>query len=358
MQSPGTSWLHKVSNGVFVIAEAGINHNGDTDIARRLVDVAVDSGASAIKFQTFRTESLLTKDAPKAEYQQRNTGAEESQFEMLKTVELSEKQHLEILRYCQRRGIVFISTPFDEQSADLLERMNVPLFKIPSGEITNLPLLEHIARKGRPMIISTGMSYLEEVREAVRSTQSAGCNDIALLHCVSNYPTQIEDVNLKAMHTMEKAFRLPVGFSDHTTGHEAALTAVALGAKIIEKHFTLDRKLPGPDHKASLEPSELTRFVRSIRNVEAALGDGVKKPVPSELSTKEMARKSLVFHSAFPAGTVLTADHVTAKRPNTGLSPSRLQDVVGRRLLRDVEAEMQVAWPILSDSCQGLPLQR
>ena len=347
MKSIHPTWLSEICNGVFIIAEAGINHNGNMDIAKRLVDVAVHSGADAIKFQTFRTESLLTKDAPKAEYQRKNTGSGESQFEMLKAVELSEEQHLEILKYCQKRKVVFISTPFDEHSADLLEQMDVPLFKVPSGEITNLPFLEHIARKGRPMIISTGMSFLEEVKAAVRSSKSAGCSDIALLHCVSNYPTEIEDVNLKAMRTMEEDFRLPVGFSDHTTGNEAALAAVALGAQIIEKHFTLDKNLPGPDHKASLAPGDLTCFVESIRNVEAALGDGVKRPVASELSTRKMARKSLVFRSAFPAGTVLTEEHTTAKRPNNGLSPGCLVNVLGRRLLCNVDVDQPVSLDIL-----------
>jgi N-acetylneuraminate synthase/N,N'-diacetyllegionaminate synthase len=340
-------WLQKLTDGVFIIAEAGINHNGDMQLARGLVDIAAAAEVDAVKFQTYRTEDLLTADAPKAEYQKAATGEEESQFEMLKRCELSQEQLEEIVTYCKAKEILFISTPFEERSADLLESLDVPLFKIPSGEITNLPFLGYVARKGRPLIISTGMSYLGEVEQAMQTVWQSGCEEVALLHCTSNYPASVHDVNLQAMSLLKQSFKVPVGYSDHTLGFEIAVAAVALGARIIEKHFTIDRKLPGPDHQASLEPKQLKQLVQVIRNVEVALGDGIKQPAEAELSTRSMARKSLVFAKTLSAGTELTEEMVEAKRPGTGISPVFLQRIVGRRLVRNVEAGALISWEVL-----------
>ena len=263
--------------GAFVIAEAGVNHNGDMAIARQLIDAAAEAGCDAVKFQTFRAEALTSEDAEKAAYQKETSGENETQYEMLKRLELPQKEHRALMDYCAERGIAFLSSPFDEQSADFLEELDLPLFKIPSGEITNEPFLRHVARKGRPLIVSTGMSYLSEVEAAVRCIREEEGAEMALMHCVSNYPARFEDVNLRAMGTLRQAFGGAVGYSDHTMGIEAPIAAVALGAELIEKHFTLDRDMPGPDHRASLEPGELEAMMRGIRNIERALGDGKKK---------------------------------------------------------------------------------
>ena len=314
----------------FIIAEAGVNHNGRLDLARRLVEVAARAGADAIKFQTFTAERLVTPDAPKAEYQGRATGAAESQYDMLRRLELSAAAHQELMTCCREQGILFMSTPFDEESADFLETLGVPGFKIASGEITNLPLLTHVARKGKPMIVSTGMARLGEVEAAVEAISAMGHRSYALLHCVSDYPASAADANLRAMHTLRAAFDVPVGYSDHTEGIEVALAAAALGACIIEKHFTLDRSLPGPDHGASLEPEELRRLVQGIRTVEAALGHGRKEPTRGEASTAAAARKSLAASRDIPAGTVLTDDLIAVKRPGTGLPPAMRPHLLGR----------------------------
>ena len=332
---------------VFIIAEAGCNHNGDTDLAKRLIDVAAESGADAVKFQTFRAESLATEHAPKADYALETTDPGESQLEMQKKLELSPDQHEELIAYCRNREILFLSSAFDIESADLLESLRVSAFKIPSGEIVNHPLLEHIARKGKPIILSTGMSYLGEVEEAVHIIQGAGNPELALLHCTSNYPARAEDVNLRAMTTVATAFDLPVGYSDHTPGIEVSIAAVTMGACIIEKHFTLDRSLPGPDHQASLEPHELVELVRTIRNVETALGDGIKRPMLSEENTRQIARKSIVARCGIPRGTILTSDMVTAKRPGTGILPSQLRYVLGRSTNRDIAADEMITWEML-----------
>lgn len=321
-----------------IVAEAGVNHNGDPESARRLVDGAFEAGADAVKFQTFKTERLVSPEAPKAAYQVRTTGAEESQFEMLKRLELPPEAHRSLLAQCRRQGIAFLSTPFDEESADFLDSLGVPAFKIGSGEVTNLPLLRHVARKGKPIILSTGMSWLGEVEAAVRAIREAGGPGLALLHCVSNYPADPRDANLRAMRTMAEAFDVPVGYSDHTLGADVALAAVALGACVIEKHFTLDRNLPGPDHRASLEPAELAALVKGIRTVELALGTGRKEPAASEADVAGAARKSLVMARDAAAGTVLTEDLVSIQRPGTGLPPAVLPYVIGRRLRRDVAA--------------------
>jgi N-acetylneuraminate synthase len=309
----------------FIIAEAGVNHDGDRMKALELVDVAAESGADAVKFQTFRAEDVVTRTAPKAAYQQQNTDAGESQFEMLKRLELGVEDHIALIGRCEQKGIEFMSTPFSANAADMLDELGIAVFKIPSGEITNLPLIEHIARKGRPSIISTGMATLTEVRQAAEAFQAAGNRELALLHCVSNYPAASGDVNLRAMRTMAKAFEVPVGYSDHTLGIEIALASVALGACILEKHFTLDNDLPGPDHQASLEPGDLKEMVRAIRTIEAAMGSGEKGPASSEEETARVARRSLVAARKIPARTCLEGEMIAARRPGTGLPPSYAQ---------------------------------
>ncbi len=322
----------------FIIAEAGINHNGRLESARQLVDVAVSAGCDAVKFQTFRTEKVCSPLAPKATYQLETTGSSESQIEMIRKLELPFNAFRELHHYCGEKGIIFLSTPFDYESADFLAELPVPAFKIPSGEITNLFFLEHIARKGRPLIVSTGMATMEEVAVAVETIHAAGNRQIALLHCVSNYPADPSSMNLRAMHTLAEAFETPVGLSDHTVGTEIAFAAVALGACVIEKHFTLSHDLPGPDHRASLEPSELTNLVKGIRNIEVALGDGIKRPAAEELNTAEVARRSLVAATFIPAGAALTVEMLDILRPGTGLSPSMRPQLVGRRARVNIEA--------------------
>jgi N,N'-diacetyllegionaminate synthase len=321
---------------VFVIAEAGVNHNGDLKMARALIDVAVEAGADAVKFQTFQADRLVTPNAPKAEYQLQTTGEAESQLEMLRRLELSPNAHRELQSYCYERGILFLSTPFDQEAVDLLDGLGVPAFKISSGDLTNSPLLEYVASKGKPVILSTGMSELSELIEAVSVLNTAGCENPVLLHCVSNYPAQPSEVNLRAMLTMRSAFDVPVGFSDHTEGIDVALAAVALGACVIEKHFTLDRTLTGPDHRASLEPAELRELVRSIRRVETALGSGRKMPSASEVETAKVARRSLVAAHDIPAGATLEREMVVLRRPGTGMSPAMLETLRGRRVISDI----------------------
>lgn len=314
----------------FVIAEAGVNHNGSIGLARRLIDAAATAGADAVKFQTFRADRLATASAPKAEYQRRGLDAEGSQFEMLRRLELPENAYPGLIDYCSERGILFLSSPFDELSADFLEGLGVEAFKIPSGELTNLPFLGHVARKGKPLILSTGMSTLEEVETAVEVVRGGGNPAMVLLHCVSNYPARPEDVNLRAMATMRTAFHVPVGYSDHTEGDEISIAAVASGAAVLEKHFTLDRSLPGPDHQASLEPCELTKLVRRIRAVERAMGDGLKVPAEHERSTAAVARKSLAAACDIARGASISRSMVCALRPGTGIPPSQLSLVLGR----------------------------
>lgn len=321
-----------------VIAEAGVNHDGDIEKALHLVDIAADAGADYVKFQTFSTERLVLPDAPKAAYQQRGTSVAETQFEMLRRLELSEQAHRAVQARARSRGIGFLSTPFDEVAADFLSSLGVSLWKVPSGELTNLPFLRHVARMGGPMIISTGMATLGEVERALGVVRAAGCADITLLHCTSSYPAAVDDVNLRAMVTMSNAFGVPTGYSDHTSGIEVAIAAAALGAVIIEKHFTYDARATGPDHAASLEPRALGELVRSVRNVSRALGDGVKRPVPAEYDVAQAARKSLVVARAVEAGAMVTRDDVALRRPGTGLSAEWLDAVVGRRALRPLVA--------------------
>jgi N,N'-diacetyllegionaminate synthase len=333
---------------VFIIAEAGVNHNGSLDLALRLVDAAKASGADAVKFQTFRADLLATHSAPKAPYQERTTANGESQFGMLQRLELDAAAHQHLIDRCRQIGIQFLSSPFDTQSADLLATMDVPLFKVPSGEITNLPFLRHLARKGRPLILSTGMSTLGEVEEAVNVLQAAGASQLTLLHCVTEYPAPYSEVNLRAMLTLKCAFGLPVGYSDHTPGIDIAIAAAALGAEVIEKHFTLDRSLPGPDHAASLEPVELQQMVAAIRHVEAALGTGIKTPAPCELPNVSVARKSVVAARSLPAGHQLSTGDLDIKRPGNGLAPKLIPVLIGRTLRAGLVKDEVISWDHLA----------
>ena len=332
----------------FVIAEAGVNHNGDLARAKQLVQAAARAGADAVKFQTFKAAHLVTAEAPQAAYQAANTGVTESQFDMLKRLELPLEAFAELSRFCEQECIQFMSTAFDEESADFLATLGMGIFKIPSGELTNLPLLRHIARHGRPMIVSTGMATLDEVSAAVAAIRSTGNDAVTVLHCVTNYPAPPEEVNLRAMATMRAAFNVPIGYSDHTLGIEAAVFAVAAGATVIEKHFTLDCGLPGPDHKASLEPDALAEMVRSIRRVETLLGNGFKAPSTAELAVAKVVRRSVVARHPIPAGTVLEETMLVLRRPGTGIPPSQFDELPGRRVKRDIAAGCMLQWEDLA----------
>ena len=316
-----------------VIAEAGVNHNGSLEIAKKLIDVAAEAGVDYVKFQTFKTELLVSKSAVKAEYQQKNLcDGNDSQYQMLKQLELSREQHLILIDYCKKKGVKFLSTAFDLDSIDFLTEIHLGLWKIPSGEITNYPYLRKIARRGEPVILSSGMSGYREIEEALAVLEENGVrhNDIIILHCNTEYPTPMEDVNLRAMQSIAERFHVEVGYSDHTRGIEVPIAAVALGASVIEKHFTLDRNMEGPDHKASLEPDELKRMVSSIRNIEKALGDTEKRITPSEVKNVEVARKSIVAASKIEKGEIFTEQNLTVKRPGNGISPMQWLDVVGK----------------------------
>ncbi|MBI3456368.1 MAG: N-acetylneuraminate synthase [Candidatus Rokubacteria bacterium] len=331
----------------FLIAEAGVNHNGDVALAKRLIEAAAEAGADAVKFQTFRSERLVSPTARKAAYQAAATGAQESQLDMIRRLELPAEAYSDLKRHCEARGVLFLSTPFDEESADLLDTLGVAAFKIPSGEVTNPVLLAHVGRKGKPVILSTGMSTLEEVAAAVATLRQAGAQGIAVLHCVSSYPADPADANLRAMATLAEACHVPVGYSDHTPGIEVALAAAALGACVIEKHLTLDRTLPGPDHRASLEPAQFSALVRGVRIIESALGDGRKRPRPSEADTAAVARRSLVAARDLPAGATLTEDALAILRPGTGLAPSLRARVVGRRAKVAIPAGTPLTWEMV-----------
>lgn len=324
---------------VFLIAEAGVNHNGDLDTALRMIETARRAGVDAIKFQTFKTESLVTRSADKADYQKEATGAGESQYDMLKKLELSFDDFRTIMKKCREAGIMFLSTAFDKESADFLDESGMEAFKIPSGDATNVPFLRHIAQKGKPMIVSTGMCSLAEVNVAVQCIKEAGNRQLVLLHCVSAYPAAPASVNLSAMRTLETAFHVPAGYSDHTVGIEISVASAALGATVIEKHFTLDKHQSGPDHASSIEPDELERLVVSVRNVEQAIGDGHKRAASCELSTARAARKSLVAIRDLRKGDVLADNMIVVKRPGTGLSPAMLEHVTGLRLAVDVSRD-------------------
>ncbi len=327
---------------IFIIAEAGVNHNGSLETARRLIDAAAEAGADAVKFQTFKTENLVCRNAEKAAYQMVTTDAEESQFDMLKRLELTPDMHKELISCCHDKNIMFLSTPFDMESLHYLIGCGVSIIKIPSGEITNYPLLREAAKSGRRIILSTGMSTLDEVREAVTVLKENGSADITVLHCNTEYPTPFRDVNLRAMQTIKEEIGVSVGYSDHTQGIEAAVAAAALGAEMIEKHFTLDKNMEGPDHKASLEPDELAEMIRAVRHIEQAMGDGKKKPSASEKKNMAVARKSIVAACGVKAGETFTEDNLTAKRPGTGLSPMLWNQVIGRQAKRDFTADEMI----------------
>jgi len=326
---------------VFIIAEAGVNHNGSIELALKLVDVAVEAKADAVKFQTFNAENVISRFAEKAEYQKETTNSEETQLEMARRLELNRGDHEELLRHCISKGIEFLSTPFDHKSIDLLVSLGLERIKIPSGEITNLPYLCHIGKYGKAIILSTGMASLEEIEAALVLLEKSGTSraNVTVMHCNTEYPTPMIDVNLKAMLSIRNSLGVEVGYSDHTLGIEVPVAAVALGATVIEKHFTLDRTLPGPDHRASLEPIELKAMVQSIRNVEKAMGDGIKRASPSELKNKPIARKSIVAAMDINKGVRITEENITVKRPGTGISPMLWGEVLGKVAIRDFKSD-------------------
>jgi len=339
---------------VLVIAEAGVNHNGDLEIAKRLVAAAAEAGADAVKFQTFRADEVASPQAARAEYQVRNGRTQgQSQLDMLRGLELGRDAHFALAQYAEEKGILFLSSPFDPTSTDLLEEIGVPLFKLGSGEITNIPLLRHVARKRRPVILSTGMATLDEVGHALRVLQTEGNDDIVLMHCVTQYPAPAAEVNLRAMPAMAATFHLPVGYSDHTEGNEIAFAATALSACCIEKHFTLSRTMEGPDHPASLQPQDLKALVRGIRNIELALGDGIKRPAPCEMPNRLLVRRSVFAAEEIPLGRVLTAAMLACKRPGTGIPAERFDELVGRRTVRRFGAGEMLDWDALSKDFNG-----
>jgi len=329
------------SDRVFIIAEAGVNHNASIELAKKLVDVAVEAKADAVKFQTFKAENLVSQNAQKAEYQKETTDAKESQFEMIKRLELDLEMHKELIAYCQSKNIMFLSTPFDHESIELLDGLGLEIFKIPSGEITNLPYLRHIGILAKRVILSTGMATLDEISDALDILQEAGTKkeNITVLHANTMYPTPMEDVNLNAMLTIGQTFDIAFGYSDHTLGIEVDIAAVALGASVIEKHFTLDKNMDGPDHKASLEPHELKAMVQGIRNIEKALGDGVKRLSPSESVNIDVIRKSIVAKCNIKKGEVFSSENITVKRPAGGISPMLWDEVVGKVATKDYEVD-------------------
>ena len=331
----------------FLIAEAGVNHNGDPDLARRLIDAARTAGADAVKFQSFSADALVAGSAPKARYQEAAMGENITQQGMLRDLELPPGALGDLAGYARGKGILFLSSPFDKENADRLTTLGVPAFKMASGEITNLPFLRYVARKGRPVILSTGMATLGEIEEAVQVIRDAGVGEILLLHCVTSYPAPLEAMNLRVIRTLRQAFQLPVGLSDHTLGHIASAVAVALGACAIEKHLTLSRSLPGPDHQASAEPPEMAELVKVVRSVELALGTGVRKPSAEEVEIRRVVRRSLVAAVDIPRGAVLTEAMVAARRPGTGVPPRFMDRFIGRRARRDIPADTQLTWDLV-----------
>jgi len=351
-------------NRIFVIAEAGVNHNGNIAIAKRMIEAAKEAGADAVKFQTFQAEKLVTASARKVDYQIGMTGSHETQLEMLRRLQLAPADFDELFRYCRERDIIFMSTPFDEESADMLDMLGMEIFKIPSGEITNRPLIEHIAKKGKPILLSTGMSSMEEVERAVSWIKAVKKNLVSrsesfphffyslpvLLHCVSSYPANFEDLNLRAIKTMKDACKLQVGFSDHSRGIEASVAAVAIGASVIEKHFTLDKGMEGPDHVASLDVKELKELIVAIRNIEVALGDGIKRPVASEMETRTLVRKSIVATRNIKAGEKIGLNGIGIKRPGTGISPEYRDRVACMVAAHPIAADSVIAWEDIKDA--------
>lgn len=325
---------------VYIIAEAGVNHNGNISLAKELIDKGAEAGVDAVKFQTFKAETLVTKKAKKANYQIENTGnSVDSQYEMIKKLELDYEIHEELKQYAESKGVEFLSSAFDLDSIDLLNDLGMKLFKIPSGEITNYPYLKKVAKQGKEVILSTGMSSLGDIEKALEVLEKNGAKKITVLHCNTEYPTPMEDVNLSAMNTIKNAFNVEVGYSDHTLGIEVPVSAVALGAKVIEKHFTLDKTMEGPDHKASLEPDELKRMVTSIRNIEKALGTGLKKPTQSEIKNIPIARKSIVARKNITKGEVFSEDNLTVKRPGEGINPMEWNNILGKSAVKDYEED-------------------
>jgi len=326
---------------VFIIAEAGVNHNGSIDLAKKLIDVASEAGVDAVKFQTFKAENLVSKNAQKADYQKETTDKAESQFEMIKKLELDTDTHIELIAYCKTKSIMFLSTPFDHDSIDMLNDLGLEIFKIPSGEITNLPYLRHIGKLGKKVILSTGMAEIGEIEDALNVLYNAGTNksNITVLHANTMYPTPMQDVNLKAMVTIGDTFDIAYGYSDHTLGIEVDIAAVAMGASVIEKHFTLDKNMEGPDHKASLEPDELIAMVKGIRNIELALGSNMKKPSKSEMPNIQIARKSIVAKKAIKEGDILSEDNLAIKRPGTGINPMMWDSIIGSCAQKDYDED-------------------
>lgn len=335
------------SNRTIIIAEAGVNHNGDFEKAKQLVKVAAKAGADFVKFQTFKADKIVSKEAKKADYQTRNINdGDDSQYNMLKKLEMSEQWHFDLIEYAQKLGIQFLSTGFDEESIDFLDSLKPALYKIPSGEITNKPYIEHIASKKKPIVLSTGMATIDEIKDAVETIEQFGLKrkDITVLHCNTEYPTPMEDVNLKAMLHIHKELGVDIGYSDHTLGIEVPIAAVALGAKVIEKHFTLDRNLPGPDHKASLEPDELVAMVKAIRNIEMAIsGNGIKAPSKSEMPNKAIARKSVHTLNSLEKGHILREADLIMRRPGDGISPMDIDQIVGKKLKSDLAADVKLS---------------
>lgn len=332
----------------FIIAEAGVNHNGSLDLAKKLVDVAKIAGVDAVKFQTFKAEDVVTKSAGMAEYQKKNTGKNESQLEMIKKFELSYKDFLELKKYCDNKKIVFLSTPHTQDAVDFLDSI-MPLYKIGSGDLTNLLFLKKVANKKKLIILSTGMANILEVKKAIETIKNCGNNQIIILHCTTNYPCPAEEVNLKAMITLQKEFNLPVGYSDHTEGILASIMAVSMGACVLEKHFTLDKNLSGPDHKASLNPQELKEMVLAVRSVEKFLGNGVKKPTKSEEKIKKIVRKSIVAKIDIKKGQKISLENIAFKRPGTGISPEFASNIIGKTVKKDIKKEELISWEKVYD---------
>jgi len=332
---------------VFVVAEAGVNHNGSISLGKKLVDAAKKAEADAVKFQTFKTEKVVTKYAKKADYQ-KLAGPDESQYEMLKKLELKHEEFAELSNYAKKKDIIFLSSAFDKESVDLLDNLGVPAFKVASGEIVNFPLLRHIARKKKPIILSTGMSAIEEIGDALEVIGKEGAKEIILLHCVTSYPARIEDANLKTIQTLRKRFKLPVGFSDHTLGITVPVAAAALGAVLIEKHFTLDKKLPGPDHKASLEPDELKEMIAAIKDAKKALGTGIRRLTKEEKKIKNLVRRSVVAKANIPKGTIITEDMLDTKRPGSGIDPRHMNLIIGKRAKKNIAADELITFEKLA----------
>jgi len=329
---------------VFIVAEVGVNHNGSVNMAKKLIDAAKDAGADAVKFQAFKTEKMVTKYAGKPKYQKETTNSTKSQYEMLKNLELKSHEIEELYRYATRRGIIFLASAFDKESVNLLNKLGVSAFKVASGEITNFPLLRYMAEKKKPIILSTGMSTLGEIEEALEVIREKEVEDIVLLHCVTSYPAEIKETNLKVIEVWKHGFGLPIGFSDHTLDTAIPIAAAALGAVLIEKHFTLDKTLPGPDHRASIEPNEFREMVRAIRDVEKALGDGVRRPTEEEERIKKVVRKSIVARVMILKGTAITEDMLDFKRPGIGLEPKHLSKVIGMKAKKNIKPDELVTF--------------